>query len=47
MGQPRAPRTGSKPVQPKETDPETERVRDSLKNPFAKHYGRHKGADPR
>jgi len=43
----RPPRIGSKPVRPKETDPETERVRDSLKNPFAKHYGKHKGADQR
>lgn len=43
----RPPRTGSQPVQPRETDPETERVRLSLKNPFAKHYGQDRGADPR
>lgn len=43
----RPPRTGGKPVQPTKTDPETERVRNSLKNPFARHYGKHKGADPR
>jgi hypothetical protein len=43
----RPPRTGSRPVQPKETDPETEQVRDTLKNPFAKHYGRDKGAQQR
>lgn len=46
MGE-RPPRFGSRPVQPKETDPETERVRLSLKNPFAKHYEKDKGADAR
>jgi hypothetical protein len=40
MGRP--PRIGSKPVQPKQTDPKTEQVRDTLKNPFAKHYGKDK-----
>jgi hypothetical protein len=31
-------------VQPAEgqTDPKTEQVRDTLKNPFAKHYGKDK-----
>jgi hypothetical protein len=44
----RPPRIGSKPIQPKkETDPETEQVRNTLKNPFAKHYGRDKGAEQR
>jgi hypothetical protein len=47
MGNERPPRINSRPIQPKQTDPETERVRDSLKNPFASHYGKAKGADQR
>jgi len=47
MPEPRAPRTGSRPVQPTESDPETEQVRNTLKNPFAKHYGKDKGAQAR
>jgi hypothetical protein len=43
----RPPRTGSQPVQPKQSDKETEQVRNTLKNPFAKHYGRDKGAEQR
>lgn len=46
MGE-RPPRFGSRPTQPKETDPETEKVRDTLKNPFAKHYGKDGGASAR
>lgn len=40
----RPPRIGSKPVQPPkgQADPETEKVRDTLKNPFAQHYGKDK-----
>jgi hypothetical protein len=43
----RPPRIGSKPVQPKESDPETEQVRNTLKNPFAKVYGQNKGTAQR
>lgn len=47
MGE-RPPRFGSRPTPPpKETDPETERVRVILKNPFAKHYEKDKDADAR
>lgn len=38
---------GSQPAQPKQSDPETEQVRNSLKNPFAKHYGKVQGAEQR
>lgn len=35
---------GSRPTPPpKDPDPETERVREALRNPFARHYGKDKG----
>jgi hypothetical protein len=43
----RPPRIGSRPAQPKQSDPETEQVRGTLKNPFAKHYGKDRGAEQR